>query len=110
MASSWKHRSRSKVLSSEPRSIFPPDSALSEEQLASRHGFLATVENRLAEDPETKATLDRLVDEGISESDAKLFLSHLVAREVFSVMKDSVKVERGTYLKWLAALPNLPQD
>jgi len=51
--------------------------------------FLEVVDNQLkANDPqETRQTLDRLIAQGISQDDAKIYIAQAVCVEVFNILK-----------------------
>ena len=51
--------------------------------------FLEVVDNQLkANDPqETRQTLDRLIAQGISQEDAKIYIAQAVCVEVFNILK-----------------------
>jgi predicted nucleic-acid-binding protein len=72
--------------------------------------FLETVENQLADNdpPETRQTLNRLIEKGISEEDAKLYIAQAVCVEVFDVMKHQKEFNQKRYLKNLKRLPKEP--
>jgi len=74
--------------------------------------LLETVENQLAENnpPETKETFDRLVKQGISEEDAKIYIAQAVCVEVFDVMKNQNEFNEKRYLKNLKRLPKEPKQ
>ena len=74
--------------------------------------FLETVENQLADNdpPETKETLYRLIAEGISEDDSKLFIAQAICVEVFDVMKHQKEFNLDRYLKNLKRLPDEPEE
>jgi hypothetical protein len=74
--------------------------------------FLETVENQLADNdpPETRETLDRLVKQGISEEDAKLYIAQAVCVEVFDVMKHQKEFDLDRYVKNLKRLPDDPES
>lgn len=78
--------------------------------MRARAAFIEVAENRIRNDPDTKATVDRLIGEGISEFDAKMFIANLVSREVFTMLKYKESLDREVYLKWLKDLPELPSD
>lgn len=73
--------------------------------------FLETVENQLLENnpPEAQETLDRLMNQGISEDDAKLYIAQAVSVEVFDVMKHQKSFNEKRYVKNLKALPEEPK-
>ncbi|QHI68596.1 hypothetical protein [Tichowtungia aerotolerans] len=74
--------------------------------------FLETVENQLADNdpPETTETLNRLVKQGISEEDAKLYIAQAVCVEVFDVMTHQKEFNEKRYLKNLKRLPKEPKQ
>ena len=74
--------------------------------------FLETVENQLADNdpPETKETLDRLMGEGISEDDAKLYIAQAVCVEIFEIMTEQKEFNQERYLKNLKRLPKEPKQ
>lgn len=74
--------------------------------------FLETVENQLADNdpPETTETLSRLVKQGISEEDAKLYIAQAVCVEVFDVMTHQKEFNGKRYLKNLKRLPKEPKQ
>jgi len=73
--------------------------------------FLETVENQLAENdpPETQETLDRLMGQGLSEDDAKLYIAQAVCLEVFDIMKHQNEFNEDRYVKNLKRLPDEPK-
>jgi len=73
--------------------------------------FLETVDNQLADNdpPETKETLDRLITQGLSEEDAKIYIAQAVSVEVFDIMKHQKEFNQDRYLKNLKRLPDEPE-
>ena len=73
--------------------------------------FLETVENQLADNdpPETQETLDRLMGQGLSEDDAKLYIAQAISVEVFDVMKNQNEFNERRYVKNLKRLPKEPK-
>ncbi len=74
--------------------------------------FLEIVENQLKanDPPETRQTLDRLIAQGISEEDAKIYIAQAVCVEVFNVMKHNQPSDQARYLRNLNRLPKEPQE
>ena len=74
--------------------------------------FLETVENQLADNdpPETRETYDRLIKQGISEKDAKLYIAQAVCIEVFEIMTEQKEFNQERYLKNLKQLPKEPEQ
>jgi len=74
--------------------------------------FLEIVENQLKanDPPETKQTLDRLIAQGISREDAKIYIAQAVCVEVFNVLKHNKPFDQARYLRNLQRLPKEPQE
>jgi predicted nucleic-acid-binding protein len=74
--------------------------------------FLQIVDNQLkANDfPETRQTLERLIAQGISREDAKLYIAQAVCVEVFNVMKHNQPSDHARYVRNLQRLPEEPQE
>ncbi len=75
-----------------------------------RSAILEVVQNQieLNDPPETKATLDRLISEGFSESKAKELIGSVVAAEVFEVLKNSREFDKERFVTALKRLPEIP--
>ncbi len=73
--------------------------------------FIEVVDNQLADNdpPETQQTLDRLMSQGISEEDAKLYIAQAVSVEVFDTLKHQKEFNLNRYLKNLKRLPKEPK-
>ena len=73
--------------------------------------FLEIVENQLVENdpPETREILNRLIKQGITEEDAKLYIAQAVCIEVFDIMYAQVEFNMERYLKNLKLLPKEPK-
>ena len=74
--------------------------------------ILEVVENQLrdGDPPETRETLDRLMREGHSEADARLFLGQAVTVEVYCIWKENKPFNRERFVKNLKNLPAQPQE
>ncbi len=74
--------------------------------------FLEIVENQLQanDPPESRQTLNRLMAQGISEEDAKIYIAQAVCVEVFGVMKHNKPSDPTRYLRNLQRLPKEPQE
>jgi len=74
--------------------------------------FLQVVDTQLDSNdpPETRQTFDRLVAQGISQTDAKLYIAQAVCIEVFSVLKNKTPFNQTRYVKNLQRLPEEPQE
>ena len=73
--------------------------------------ILEVVENQLRDlnPPETKETFDRLVSEGVSESEARRLIGCVVTSEIFVILKYEQPYEQERYVKALRRLPELPE-
>ena len=74
--------------------------------------ILEAVNNQLksGDPPETRQTLNRLIAEGISEKDAKIYIGQAIAIEIFNVMKHGETFNLGRYRKNLSRLPEEPSE
>jgi len=74
--------------------------------------FLEVVENQLKanDPPETRQTLQRLVSEGISEEDARIYIAQAVCVEVWDVLRNRKPFNRQRYVRNLKALPRETQE
>ncbi len=65
---------------------------------------------RMNKPPETRETLDRLISEGYSKEDAKELIASVVARHIYTVMKDQTMFDEALYVQQLKRLPDLSYD
>ena len=72
--------------------------------------FLEIVGNQLrdGEPPEANQTFERLIAQGISEEDAKIYIAQAVCVEVYHTLKYEKPFNRERYLKNLERLPEEP--
>jgi len=72
---------------------------------------LEVVDNQIRQGtpPETKQTLDRLISEGIVESEARRLIGFVVAAEIFDIWKQQQPFDEVRFVKALHALPKLPE-
>lgn len=77
-----------------------------------RKAVLRAVEQQISEGepPETAETLDRLLSEGHPRHEAITMIGHVLAVEMFGIMKDEREFDRAGYTRALAKLPELPGD
>ena len=70
------------------------------------------VDNQLrdGEPPETKQTLERLLAEGHSRSEARRLIAAVVSSEIFEVLKHKRPYDQARYVAALARLPKMPWD
>ena len=55
--------------------------------------------------PETRQTFNRLIGEGISEEDAKIYIGQAIVVEIFNILKHGEPFNLGRYRKNLSRLP-----
>jgi hypothetical protein len=74
--------------------------------------FLEIVNNQLrAKDPpEARETYDRLVSEGISKENAKIYIAQAVSVEVYHTLKHGKPFNPERYARNLKRLPEEPED
>ena len=77
-----------------------------------RKAVLEAVEKQITdgEPPETAETLERLVGEGYPRNEAVLMIGHVLAVEMFGIMKEERGFDHAGYARALARLPKLPGD
>jgi hypothetical protein len=82
------------------------------EQAQRRKLILEIVENQIREGnpPETKATLERLLEAGIPMDNAMDMIGAVVVSEIFDVLKQGRNFDLERYIEMLNALPKLPFD
>lgn len=73
---------------------------------------MEVVENQLEtnEPPETRLTLKRLTEQGISEEDAKLLIAQAVTVEIYNILKNKEEFGRERFVKNLKRLPKEPKE
>jgi len=77
-----------------------------------RATFLEIVENQIRDNdpPEARETFERLVSEGISEDDAKIYIAQAVCVEVWDTLKNRKPFDPERYVKNLKRLPKEPKE
>jgi hypothetical protein len=70
------------------------------------------VDNQLRDGvpPETRQTLDRLMAEGHSQSEARRLIAAVVASEIFGMLKHKRPYDPAGYVAALQRLPKMPWD
>ncbi|MCK4294534.1 MAG: DUF1841 family protein [Planctomycetes bacterium] len=74
--------------------------------------ILQVVANQLRanDPPETRQTFDRLVSQGISAQDAKIYIAQAVCVEIWDALYNKKPFNRERYLKNLKRLPKEPLE
>ena len=74
--------------------------------------FMEVVDNQIANNdpPETRQTLDRLISQGISNQDARIYIGQAVCLEVWDIMKNKREFNRERFTRNLKNLPDEPKE
>jgi hypothetical protein len=74
--------------------------------------IMKVVENQLRDGtpPEIKQTLDRLLNDGIEEPEAKRLIACVVATEIYNLLKFKQPYDHERFVQALHRLPKLPWD
>lgn len=74
--------------------------------------FLEAVSNQLRanDPPEAKQTLDRLVSEGFSVEDAKIYIAQALCVEIWDTLHNEKPYNRERYIRNLERLPEEPTE
>jgi hypothetical protein len=74
--------------------------------------ILEVVDNQIRDNdpPETRQTIDRLVEEGYTADEARRLVSTAVTVEIFLIVRDRLPFNRERFLWNLAHLPREPWD
>jgi hypothetical protein len=77
-----------------------------------KQAILEVIENQLKADdpPETRITFQRLLSEGFSEEDAKIYIGQAVFLEIYCIHKDKKEFNLKRYVRNLLALPGEPRE
>lgn len=74
--------------------------------------FMEVVDNQICNNdpPETRETYSRLIAQGISEQDAKVYIGQAVCIELWDVMRNKKEFNRERYVRNLKSLPEKPTE
>lgn len=77
-----------------------------------RNAIFEVLDNQLKESdpPETRDTLDRLLESGHTEEEARRLIACVLASEVVVVVREGRVYDHAGYVNALHALPKLPWD
>ena len=77
-----------------------------------KRAFLDIVDNQLEanDPPQTRETFERLKAEGISQSDAKIYIAQAVCLEVWDILRNKREFNAKRYLRNLKNLPQEPEE
>ena len=84
----------------------------SEDGQIAGEAIVEVVENQLADNnpPETKQTLERLIDAGESRENAIRYIACALSVEIFGALKNKEPYNNERYINNLKALPELPWE
>ena len=84
----------------------------SEDQIRLRKLIFEVIENQIKANnpPETKQTLDKLLEEGHSHEEAMKLIGCVVTSEIFDVLKHQRAYDPVRYVNALKQLPTLPYE
>jgi hypothetical protein len=74
--------------------------------------FMEVVDNQIRDNnpPETRETLDRLISQGISKEDARIYIGQAVCVEVWDIMRNQKEFNRERFVRNLKNLPEEPKE
>jgi len=74
--------------------------------------ILEVVNNQIKNNdlPETKQTYNRLLSEGLSESEVKRLIGCVVSAEIFDILKKQENFNQKRFVQALNRLPELPWE
>ena len=77
-----------------------------------REAVMEVIDNQLRDDdpPEARQTLDRLISEGISEENAKMYIGQAVCVEIWDTVTNRLEFDPERYRSNLEKLPDEPSE
>ena len=77
-----------------------------------KQSFIEVVENQIRDNdpPEAKETFERLMSDGISEEDAKIYIGQAICVEIWDIMKNKKDFDSERYVRNLKRLPDEPGE
>ena len=75
-----------------------------------KESLMDVVDNQLRDDdpPETRQTFNRLISQGISEEDAKIYIGQAVCVEIWDIMRNRKEFNKERFIRNLKRLPEEP--
>lgn len=75
-----------------------------------KESLMDVVDNQLRDDdpPETRQTFNRLISQGISEEDAKIYIGQAVCVEIWDIMRNRKEFNKERFVRNLKRLPEEP--
>ena len=87
-----------------------PDLGGDESRMRLHEAFKEVAANQIRDYPEAMAAYERLMADGISDFDARMFLANLASRATAHVFRTKEPMDPELYARWLSRLPALPDD
>ena len=77
-----------------------------------KESFMEIVENQLRDNdpPEAGEAINRLLSQGISEDDARIYIGQAVCVEIWDIMKNGKEFDLERYKRNLESLPEEPSE
>lgn len=74
--------------------------------------LMDVVDNQIRNDdpPETRQTFNRLISQGISEEDAKIYIGQAVCVEIWDIMRNRKEFSKERFVRNLKRLPEEPTE
>ena len=74
--------------------------------------LMDVVDNQIRNDdpPETRQTFNRLISQGISEEDAKIYIGQAVCVEIWDIMRNRKEFNKERFIRNLKRLPEEPTE
>ncbi len=112
MSANWKKRVENRVTRPQPGGYFDPNPDLGgdEGRESLRAAMLEGADNQIRDYAPATAAYERLIGEGISEFDARMFIANLVSQQICVCAKSQKPFDAEIYDGWLARLPELPSE
>lgn len=75
-----------------------------------KESLMDVVDNQIRNDdpPETRQTFNRLISQGISEEDAKIYIGQAVCVEIWDIMRNRKEFNKERFVRNLKRLPEEP--
>jgi hypothetical protein len=75
-----------------------------------KESLMDVVDNQIRNDdpPETRQTFNRLISQGISEEDAKIYIGQAVCVEIWDIMRNRKEFNKERFIRNLKRLPEEP--
>jgi hypothetical protein len=74
--------------------------------------FMEVVDNQIRDNdpPETRETFNRLISQGISKEDAKIYIGQAVCLEIWDILRNKKAFNKERFVRNLKKLPKEPTE